>query len=331
MVDIQSLFESLQPSKFAGEQNRFVAIAIPEYPYFHLAKDSDQLPSLLISVTDTSAKPAPPITLEHLSIVFDAPCRISRSDGASDEGIFTVIRCIGRERLLHTYFLRAIRVLFDLLPTTPTKAEVGQAISTLVELFRSITSSPKKSIQGLWAELFLIDTALRPEILVAAWHTTPHDRFDFNAGNERIEVKSTSQRIRQHHFALDQLVPIEGTRIVIASLFTEPVSRGITVIELADKIRDKLRAFPVLAEHLDRIVTTTLGNNWRAAFDEAFDRQLALTTLQFYDAATLPSIPIPLPIGISDVHFRADLSICPSLDLTRSSKTRPLLSTLRRR
>lgn len=331
MANIHSLFESLQQSTFAGEQNRFIAVTIPEYPHFHLAKDSDQLPSLLISVTDTSMGSAPPITLEHLSVVFDVPCRISKSDGITDEGVFTVIRCIGQERLLHTYFLRAIRVLLDLLPTSPTKAEVGQAISTLVELFRSITNSPKKSIQGLWAELFLIDTALHPELLVAAWHTTPHDRFDFNAGDERLEVKSTSQRIRQHHFALDQLVPIEGTMVVIASLFTEPVNRGMTVIELADKIRGKLHAFPSLAEYLDRVVTTTLGNNWRAAFDEQFDGHLALSTLRFYDAATIPSIPTPLPLGISDVHFRSDLSVCTPIDLTQFPKTSPLFSAFRKK
>lgn len=332
MADIQSLFDGLQQTSFAADQSRFVAVSIPEYPHFHLAKDGEQCPSLLISVTDSTTKRSTaPITLEHLSVTFDVPCRISKSDGTSVEGIFTVIRCTGQERLLHIYFLRTLRLLFDLLPSTPSKAEVGQAVSSLVELFRSILTPPRKTLQGLWAELLVIDCAMRPEILVAAWHATPRDRFDFNAGHERLEVKSTSQRIRQHHFGLDQLVPIEGTMVIIASLFTEQVNHGITVMELADSIRGKLLSFPLLIEHLDRIVTTTLGDSWRAAYEDFFDKQLALSTLQFYDAATLPSILMPLPLGISDVHFRVDLSICSPIELMSLTKVSPLFSAIKKR
>lgn len=332
MVDIQSLFDDIQHPAFAIDQNRFVAVNIPTYPHFHLAKDGNQFPSLLISVSDSTIKRATaPITLEHLSVVFDVPCRISTSDGTSKEGVFTVIRCTGQERLLHTYFLRTLRLLFDLLPSTPTKTEVAQAVSTLVELFRSILIPPRKSLQGLWAELLVIDCSMRPDIMVTAWHTTPRDRFDFNVGHERLEVKSTSQRLRQHHFALDQLAPIEGTQVIVASLFTERVNHGITVMELADSVRGKLHPFPALLEHLDRIVTTTLGDSWRAAYEENFDKQLALSTLQFYDASTIPSIPLPLPLGVSDVHFRVDLSACSPIDLSRFPKTSLLFSAIKKK
>jgi len=327
MVNILSLFDDMQKNSFAADQNRFVAVTIPEYPHFHLAKDREQSPSLLISATDSTTKRSTaPIILEHLSVTFDVPCRISKRDGMSEENIFTVIRCTGQERLLHTYFLRTIRLLFDLLPTPPTKTEVGQAVSTLVELFRSIKSSPQKSLQGLWAELLIIDIARYPEILVEAWHATPQDRYDFNAGNERIEVKSTSQRIRQHHFSLDQVNAIDDTQVIIASLFTEPVNNGTTIIELADNIREKIKSHPKLVSHLDRIVITTLGDNWRIAFEEAFDKSLAISTLRFFDVISIPKIQSPLPVGISDVHFKADLSACETVNLTQISKDSKLFS-----
>jgi len=332
MVNIQSLFDGIQQSPFVAEQAHFVAISIPEYPHFHLAKDENQFPSLLISVTDSTKQRAiAPIKLEHLNVLFDVPCRISMDNGRNKEGIFTVIRCTGQDQLLHTYFLRTLRLLFDLLPSAPTKKDVSQAVSTLVELFRSIMTPPRKSLQGLWAELLIIDCSTHPEILVAAWHASPHDRFDFNAEHERLEVKSTTQRIRQHHFALDQLTPIKGTRVIIASLFTERLNSGVTIMELADNIRGKLQAFPSLIEHLDRIVITTLGDSWRAAYEEVFDKQLALSTLQFYDATNLPSIPLPLPIGLSDVHFRVDLSGCSPSNLSSLAKGSLLFSVLKKK
>jgi len=332
MVDIQALFDDIQHPAFAVDQNRFVAVSIPAYPHFHLAKDGNQFPSLLISVSDSTTKRSTaPITLEHLSVVFDVPCRISTSDGTSKEGVFTVIRCTGQERLLHSYFLRTLRLLFDLLPSTPTKAEVGQAVSTLVELFRSILTPPRKSLQGLWAELLVIDCAMRPDLLVAAWHATPRDRFDFNAGYERLEVKSTSQRIRQHHFALDQVIEIEDTKVLIASLFTEVVNNGTTIMELTDNVRRKVELYPDLVAHLDRIVITTLGENWRMAFEEAFDKALALSSLRFYDVPSIPKIQLPLPTAISDVHFRVDLSSIEPFDLAQISRDSKLFSSFKKR
>src|SRR5690606_34102020 len=141
------------------------------------------------------------IALEHLNISFDVSCRITKTDGTTEESVYTVIRCVGEDRLLHAYFLRILRLLIDLLPHFPKKADVSHAVSILIELFRSISTSPRKSLQGLWAELLVIDHAIHPEILIEAWHTTPYDRFDFTLENERLEVKSTSQRIRQHHFS----------------------------------------------------------------------------------------------------------------------------------
>jgi len=332
MVDILSLFDDIKNPVFATDQERFVAVNIPTYPHFYLAKDGNHFPSLLISVSDSTTKRSTaPITLEHLSVIFDVPCRVTTSNGISEDGIFTVIRCTGHERLLHSYFLRTLRLIFDLLPTIPTKAKVAHAVSTLVELFRSIFTPPRKSLQGLWAELLIIDSVQRPNLLVTTWHATPNDRFDFNAGHERLEVKSTTQSIRQHHFALDQLTPIEGTQVIIASLFTERVNHGITVMELADSVREKLSTFPTLIEHLDRIVTTTLGDSWRTAYEETFDKQLALSSLQFYDASRIPSIPLPLPQGVSDVHFRVDLSACVPIESIHLSRSNLLLSTIKNR
>lgn len=72
-------------------------------------------------------------------------------------------------------------------------------MNQLIELFRAIAKPARKSLQGLWAELFLISQACQPAILVDAWHTAPEDSYDFAVDNQRIEVKSFSGQICQHH------------------------------------------------------------------------------------------------------------------------------------
>lgn len=311
MINLHAIFDEIKQPLHGEDSFRFASISIPEYPHFRLAKDALGSPTLLISVSDSlTHKKAAPIALEHLNISFDVPCRITKNNNRTEEGIYTVIRCIGQDQLLHTYFLRTLQLLIDLLPHFPKKSEVSQALSILIELFRAISTSPRKSLQGLWAELLVIDNAARPEILVEAWHATPYDRFDFNLDSERLEVKSTSQRTRQHHFLLDQLTPIEGTHVVIASLFTERVNSGVTIMDIADNIRKKISKYSSLVGHFDRIMAITLGNNWRAAYEEAFDKQIAISTLEFYDAKRIPTILLPLPVEVTEVHFRVDLSGC---------------------
>ena len=91
----------------------------------------------------------------------------------------------------------------------------------LIELFRAMTTPSRKSVQGLWAELFLIAQSRQPTILVDAWHMLPEDRYDFAMDDQRIEVKSFSGSLRQHHFSLEQLQPPEGVKTLIASMLVE--------------------------------------------------------------------------------------------------------------
>src|SRR4029078_3598315 len=97
----------------------------------------------------------------------------------------------------------------------------SDAIATIVELFRSLQAPPRKSVQGLWSELFLIAEARHPTLLLRAWHATPGDRYDFNLGTARLEVKSVAGAVRHHHFSLAQLSPTGGTTALVASLFIE--------------------------------------------------------------------------------------------------------------
>src|SRR5216683_1632365 len=109
MLDLVALFNSFQsPDITTGHNARFSAQPIPGYERNRLAKDVNDAPSLLISVTDTGSERPVPIKLEHLTVQYDVECRIFRSDGNIEEGRFTVVSCTGNDKALHTYFLRTI-------------------------------------------------------------------------------------------------------------------------------------------------------------------------------------------------------------------------------
>jgi len=190
----------------------------------------------------------------------------------------------------------------------PTALAIRQAIAGLVELFQALSGPSKKSIQGLWAELVVIRNAAEPSQLAAAWHREPHERFDFASGSQRIEVKSSGNRRRQHHFALAQLIPSQGSEIIIASLFAERSGGGVSVQEMFGQVRDSLDLIPSLQAQFDATFYASLGSDWAEMLDEAFDLELARDSLAFFPAESVPRLQGPFPPSISDIRFCSDLS-----------------------
>jgi len=317
MPDLITVFEDLEtPVAAAAAGLRFIALPIPGDERHRLGKDENGAPALLVSVAARSGHGwLAPITLEHLAVQHDVACRVSRPDGTTEDGQFTVLRCRSTDPALHTYFLRVAGSIVTLLGATPSHSDVSMAIDRLVELFRALDAPPQKSVQGLWAELFLIARARDSAALVRAWHKLPGDRFDFSAGGHRIEVKSAVGRVRQHYFSVEQLRPVAEMRLLIASLFVERAGAGTSLGDLVTQVRTKVSSDAELLLHVDRIVSLTLGSRWPHGQDERFDRELAENSLAFFEPATIPQIGSDLPLGVSEVRFRANLRGVPTVDL----------------
>jgi hypothetical protein len=316
MLDLITLFKSIQsPNIATGEDFSFSASRIPNYGQHRLGKDAHESPVLLISVAGDSRRIRPAsIALENLVVRHDVHCRISRPDGAIEEGQFTVIQCTSNDKALHTYFLQIAGTLVELLGTQPLQQDVIREIDGLVELFRALTESPRKSVQGLWAELFLITRASKPLVLARAWHVTPGDIYDFSAADQRIEVKSSASRLRHHYFRLEQLYSPQGTKVLVASLLVERAGGGTSLAELIDQVRSRIGDEPALLLHVDRIVGLTLGESLHRALDERFDYELAKESLAFFESAAIPSVNPELPPGVSEVRFKSDLSGVSAID-----------------
>jgi len=318
MLNLVALFDTIKPPvNVVHEDMRFSVQPIQGYERYRLGKSIQETPSLLISTGGLlNQYQLHPIMLEHLTIQYNVVCRVSRLGEVAEEGRFTIISCRGVDKILQLYFLRVIDALVMSLGSTPSQNDITQAINQLVELFRTMTEMPKKSIQGLWAELFLIVRSRNVAAVVEAWHVNPNDRYDFSSGRQRIEVKSTGGKVRQHHFTLEQLSPPPGTQVLIASMFVEHAGGGTSVMELVEKAKSLVCEYPKLLLHLDRITVLTLGEKWRDTSEERFDSELAESSLAFFEVSTVPAINRNIPPGVSDVHFKSDLTICSPVNIS---------------
>lgn len=329
MLNLIELFQSLELIVTSNSESHFSTILIPDYEPHRLGKDALGRPLLLISISDVrSRRRLAPTELEHLTVMYDMNCRVSRSDDSFEEGRFTVVHCIGEDTRLQDYFLKVASAIIVSLKNQPTQSDVAHIVNQLIELFRAMANPPRKSMRGLWAELFLISKAYQPAILSEAWHTLPEDRYDFAMDDQRIEVKSFSGDIRLHFFSLEQLHPPNGVKVLVASISVESSQAGVSIIDLREKIQTRLGSNLDSLLHIDKVIALTLGDTWQRASDTRFDERLAEESLAFYETSEIPSVNPNLPSGVSAVHFRSDLTEISTTDVSNYSKEHRLFKAV---
>lgn len=310
-LDLLHLFESLVVPLPTGSGRDLSGIPIPGAETHRLAKDASGAPCLLIRQPPQRATSAP-IRLENLAVSFGVQCTLAQRGQAPERGTFTIVRCSTANPKLFPHFLRIISPMVVALGPAPTPAAVRRAIAGLVELFQALAAPTAKAIQGIWAELVLIKLASDPRAMVAAWRRDFQEHFDFADGPQRIEVKSSTTRRREHHFSLSQLTPVGGARVVVASIFVERAGGGVSLRTIFEETRRLVTDDPALATRFDSVFYTSLGSGWADALDESFDWEVAAESVVFYAAEAVPRVENPTPQTVFDVRFGSNVgSIAP--------------------
>lgn len=143
---------------------------------------------------------------------------------------------------------------------------------------------------------------------LSCWRIQDLSRFDFMAGNLRLDVKAASDRARIHTFSYDQCNPPSGCAAFVASLLVEVTSGGLSLRELLEQIEAVVSGRADLVIELYDTVAATLGSALEEGMKVRFDSQLAASSLKVFDPRLVPAIRTELPPGVSDLHFRSDLS-----------------------
>jgi hypothetical protein len=123
-----------------------------------------------------------------------------------------------------------------------------------------------------------------------------------------VEVKSSVGPLRIHHFHLGQLLPQQRTDAVVASFILEESGRGTSIAELWDEVSARHELTAGLRERLSQVLALGLGRDWRKARRVAFDTDAAAKRFRLYDAATIPTVGPHLPVEVTEVQFKSELT-----------------------
>jgi putative PD-(D/E)XK family protein DUF4420 len=307
IADLLELYGRL--ADLSGSGDLYSARVIDGRPRYRVARDPQGNPAILVA-TETSSDVSAVIPLELSNLSFRPRCLCRVASEGAPESIETlaVLKCSTDDPMLREYFLRSVSGLVAALPDTPKERDIAGAVGKLVELFRALEAPPRTSLQGLWCELFLIDRATQVRQAASAWHADPHALYDFVAGRQRVEVKSSMGPHRSHYFLLDQLLPAQGTTAVIASFILEESGSGTSIAELWEEVSSRAELTVDLRDRLSLILALSLGRDWRKARRAAFDTESAADRLQLYDAVAVPKVDPRLPAEVTDVQFKSDLT-----------------------
>lgn len=307
-MNLVDVFNSLEAPQVSN-RNLFNAITLSDFPFAKVAVNNEELPVILISsIADKTFIYQKNIRLKYLELTHNLECKVSEKNNTHLQH-FTVIVFRSNQESLQHYFLGIAEILIKSLSAKPTQQEVFQTFKNFVEIFRTLSDTPTNTLQGLWAELFLIDIAKIPSNLLNYWHNKPEEKFDFNADTEKIEVKSSSTLERIHTFSSEQLNPPNETQVLIASAFVKQHSSGKSIQQLVDSITAKIQNNIDLTSKLNSIVCKTLGSSLEQSIKIKFDYNVAKSSLRFYRHQDIIKIEeFHIPNEVSEVRYKSDLT-----------------------
>jgi len=307
---MKTVFKIFQELKDVSPTNgdSFVIASLPSMKNHKIGITQNGQPIFFIKCDNTTKSKTLDTNLEFISVQFNRQCQLINQNKKTEEGIYTIILLKTDIEYLQEYFLKIVFVLIRNLADKPLLKDLKIEIDKLINLFSKFTKPPLKTIQGLWAELLIIEQSKNPDYLIQSWHSSSSDKYDFNDGIDKIEVKSTLKSRRIHNFSIEQLTPNKNSQLLIASIFTIETGTGTNVSDLIEKIVNRIKD-KNLSFRLNELAALTLGKDFEKSFDVFFDYQFALDSIQFYQSSDIPTIQQNnIPSNIMNVRFDCDLS-----------------------
>lgn len=310
MIDFRQIFREFKTLESISEDEKtYNVISLPKMLH-KLGASKEHFPMFFVS-TSASKDNVPNTIRELLSVEYDMGCTVKETDGQILLNNFAIITLRTNDEHLQSYFIEIFLMMLSKMNLQPSKQALSIEVERLVTIFSALTSTPRKKIQGLWAELLVIERSKNYEVLINAWHSSASSKYDFTLGQDKIEVKSTSSEERIHKFSLDQLNPSPNSQLLIASMTVREsgkCSQGLSVRNLYDRICESISNIDIKIR-LYTIIAQTLGADIDKIGTVFFDYVAAADTLAYYDYKTIPRIlKTDVPANVSDVKFASNIT-----------------------
>lgn len=307
MNSIFKIFKALKKQS-SDDSDSFCVASLPLIKNHKIGISQIGQPMFFIKCSDSANVKSIDSNLEFISVQFNRKCQLKTNKYIIEEDVYSIILLKTDSIELQEYFLEIVYLILRKLSDKPLLKELKTEVDSLLNLFSKLTNPPVKTIQGLWAELLVIEQSYNPEYLIQAWHCNKEDKFDFNDGSDKLEIKSTAKNRRIHNFSIDQLSPNKNSSLIIASIFVVQTGVGKNIFGLIELIEKRIKN-KELCLRIYEIIAQTLGKDFEKSFEICYDYQLAIDSIKFYYSEIVPTIiSASIPTQLTNVRFDCDLT-----------------------
>lgn len=275
-----------------------------------VGKSVEGYPKVFV-MTETTKSAIQNINGELFSIEYNIQCSLVDENDEQTDAVYSIITLRSTDEYLIKIFFDVFIMMLMTLKDVPTDIELATVIEGLLSIFAALKRKPIHKIQGLWAELLVIERSKNPLIVANAWHNSPGSKYDFTMGSDKVEVKSTSSEERVHKFSLDQLNPTSSSQLLIASTIVRESAKdenGLSVDDMYKRICNRVKDIEARM-HIYSVITNTLGDEYEKANTVYFDYVTGKDSLAFYEYADIPRIlKKDVPPFVSCVKFDSNLT-----------------------
>ena len=306
------LFKELS-SPDTNNENEFKSSLIPKTNH-RVAKNSKGLPSILINTKNDDSLVSN-YKGANILLRFKENCKIHEEKKSA---FFTILSCRSDDELTIKMFLDICETTIPQLKKDPSAKEIKNVTNTIIDLFREL-SDKKRSIIGLWGELFIIYSSSNIEKVLQAWHENPTDKYDFYDNNEALEVKCTTNTDRIHKFNHDQLLSEIKKHYIASIMVSENTIDGLSVLDLFENI--KKNNLPVnLLNKLQKNFYRVIGSNPKEDVNEIkFNINYSKKNLMYYELKNVTSLTNS-DDAITEISYKVDLSKKKNVDNLSENK-----------
>ena len=305
-MGLKAVFKQL---KDCPSGHAFTVATIPGCQNVLLGVDKAGHPVLFVQAKTMELEPS--LRTDKVSLQIGQRYSLAAATGISRTETLNALYCESAEQTdIETFLVLAEAFVARYIGVLVHQDALTSFFRSMVRLFAVTPARNLWSEQlGLWGELFMMRLVRGFRFWVPFWHSESTQRFDFTHGRRRIEVKTTSGLERIHNFSHKQIYTIKGEEIFIASLVVSEDDSGLSLRQLILDCRSELLGMPDYLK-LEKAVRRA-GMEDSSETGPLFDASEAEASLAWFRSIDVPHFQIPEPAGVSETHYKVDLSTAP--------------------
>lgn len=283
--------------------DKFILFGIPNIPNVYYGVDNFKNPVFVMESPNPRMNSQIQST-KKLLFSSNTKCEMIIS-GAVFEKTIHVLTCLSRLTEEQLAFIRLTEAFSKHLESNNLYM-LNELFSALVSLFAQGGRIADIELQGMYVELYVIKYFMNLGINISSfWQKNNKMNFDFTINRtKRMEVKSTTQGIRIHHFKHEQLLS-ELYDIMIVSCLLRRDEAGLSLLQLIQEVRAiAAQDFKTLL-YIEQLIKNTPGE---VLDDIKYDENYLESNIRFYPATNVPKFNEAQPEGVTQTEYNSNLS-----------------------